>query len=112
MKVTHYEEDGVVVISVDGRLDAEHAEALRNEFLGLITSCRRFVLDLAGMDYLDSTGLGAIVFCLKSSNEYGGSLKLANLGSKPRMIFEITRAYKIFDIYDDLAAAIQAVKAP
>ncbi len=111
MEIKSYERDGVVIIEVNGRLDAEHAEALRTEFLQQITSHRKFVLDLAGMDYLDSTGLGAVVFCLKSSNEYGGCLKLANLGSKPRMIFTITRAYKIFDIYDDLDSAVNAVNA-
>ncbi|MEA4861772.1 MAG: STAS domain-containing protein [Victivallaceae bacterium] len=111
MDLKSYERDGVLVIQIDGRLDAEFAETLRSEFLKQIANHRRFVLDLAGMEYLDSTGLGAIVFCLKSSNEYNGKLALANLGSKPRMIFTITRAYKIFDIYDDLDSAIKAVKA-
>lgn len=111
MELKSFERNGAMVIEINGRLDAEYAEALRSEFLKQIGSYRKFVLDLAGMDYLDSTGLGAIVFCLKSSNEYDGKLVLANLGSKPRMIFTITRAYKIFDIYDDLDSAINAVNA-
>ncbi len=110
MKIGSYEKGPVVVITVAGRLDAEHAELLRNEFLKLVTTHRRFVLDLKEMEYLDSTGLGAIVFCLKSSNEYGGTLKLANLADKARMIFEITRAYRIFDIYDSLDAALEAAE--
>lgn len=111
MNLKSYEQGDVVVIEIDGRLDAEHAEALRNEFLRQITNHRLFVLDLAKMDYLDSTGLGAVVFCLKSSKEYGGSLMLANLCPKPRMIFEITRAYKLFEIFDSLEAAIEASKS-
>ena len=111
MELKTYERDGAEVIEINGRLDAEFAETLRSEFLKLIASHRKFVLDLSGMEYLDSTGLGAIVFCLKSSSEYNGKLVLANLGSKPRMIFTITRASKIFDIYDDLDSALNAVNA-
>lgn len=85
-------------------------EDLRNAFLKLFADHRRFVFDLAGMDYLDSTGLGAIVFCLKSCTEFNGTFKLANLTDKPRMIFEITKAYRIFDIYDSLEEAINAAK--
>ncbi len=109
MEISSYEKSGVIVIVPEGRLDAQFAEALRAEFLKHIATHRRFVLDCHGLDYLDSTGLGVMVFCLKSSNEYGGDLKLACVTESARMILEITRAYKIFDIYDTLDAAIEAL---
>lgn len=108
MDITSRDESGVMVMSIGGRLDAEHAELLKNEFRKLLSPGTRMVMDLEKLDYLDSTGLGALVFCLKNCNERGGKLKLASLGEKPRMIFEITRAYRIFDIYDDLGQAIAA----
>ncbi len=49
-----------------------------------------------------------IVFCLRFSQENGGLLKLANLSTKVRMIFEITRAYRVFDIFDDLGTAVKS----
>ena len=109
MNIATHTQNGIVILEINGRLDAEHAEILKNEFSKLIPANSMFLLDLSGMDYLDSTGLGAIVFCLKSCGEHGGVLKLANLTDKPRIIFEITRAYKIFDIYDNLDAALAAM---
>ncbi|MDD4180732.1 MAG: STAS domain-containing protein [Victivallaceae bacterium] len=108
MEINVYEKSGVMVIELSGRLDAEHAEKLRTEFLKLLEKYRNFAVDCTKMEYLDSTGLGAMVFCMKSSNEYGGALRLANLTPKVQMIFEITRAYRVFDIYDNLDAAVAA----
>lgn len=108
MEINVYERSGVTVIELSGRLDAEHAEKLRSKFLSLLEKHRNFAVDCTKMEYLDSTGLGAMVFCMKSSNEYGGGLRLANLTPKVQMIFEITRAYRVFDIYDSLDAAISA----
>lgn len=110
MDINSYEKDGVAVVEIKGRLAAESVEILRNQFLELFTRHRRFVFDLKEMDNLDSTGLGALVFCLKSCTEFNGTLKLANLADKPRMILEITKAYRIFDIYDSLDEAINAAK--
>lgn len=108
MEINVYDKSKVMVIELSGRLDAEHAETLRSEFLRLLEKYRNFVIDCTKMEYLDSTGLGAMVFCMKSSNEYGGALRLANLTPKVQMIFEITRAYRVFDIYDNLDAAVAA----
>lgn len=110
MEISSYEKDGVAVLEIKGRLVAETVEILRSTFLKLFTDHRRFVFDLSGMENLDSTGLGAIVFCMKSCTEFNGSFKLANLADKPRMILEITKAYRIFDIYDSLDEAIKAAK--
>lgn len=111
MEINSYEKDGVAVVEIKGRLTAETVEQLRSTFLELFTKHRRFVFDLKDMENLDSTGLGAIVFCLKSCSEFNGTFKLANLADKPRMILEITKAYRIFDIYDSLDEAIKAAQA-
>ena len=50
------------------------------------------------------------MFCLKSCTEFNGTLILANLTQRARMIFEITKAYRIFDIYDELDEAIRAAR--
>ena len=50
------------------------------------------------------------MFCLKSCTEFNGTLKLANLAPRAKMIFEITKAFRIFDIYDELDEAIAAAR--
>ncbi len=111
MEVKTRIENHVAIMEIVGRLSAESAESLRTAFLEVFNTNRRFVFDLENLEYLDSTGLGVIVFCLKSCNEFKGTLKLANLKNKPRMIFEITKAHRIFDIYDSVEAAVVASNA-
>lgn len=108
MEIKSRIEGQVAVVEISGRLSAENVDVLRNEFMELFNNHRCFVFDLDKMEYLDSTGLGAIVFCLKTCKEFGGTLKIANLKDKPRIIFEITKAHRIFDIYDNLDMAIAA----
>lgn len=110
MEIRSRVEDEVVVLEIAGRFSAEHAESFRNSFFELFSNHRRFVFDLTKMEYLDSTGLGAMVFCLKTCDEYRGVLKLANLQEKPRVIFEITKAHRIFDIYDSVETAVAACR--
>lgn len=111
MQIKVSDKDAVKVISIVGRFDASNAPNLKNTFRDLTAQDKNFVMDLAGMEYIDSTGLGSIVSCLKSATEKGGDVKLACLQAKPRMIFEITRAYKIFDIFDDLDTAVKSFAA-
>ena len=61
---------------------------------------------MSGIDFIDSSGLGALVMLLKKATEEDKDVKLANLQAKPKILFEITRAYKIFDIFDSLEEAI------
>ena len=108
MQLNSYDKNGITVIGIEGRLDSSCASMLKTKFKELSAKQNNFVLDLSKMDYIDSTGLGAIVSCLKVVSEASGDVKLACLKDKPRMIFEITRAYKIFDIFDDLGAAVES----
>jgi len=108
MQLNSYDKNGITVIQIEGRLDASCASALKIKFKELSAKQNNFVLDLSKMDYIDSSGLGTIVSCLKVVSEASGDVKLACLKDKPRMIFEITRAYKIFDIFDDLDAAVES----
>ncbi len=96
----------VGVIEVYGRLDAYNAPELKTVFEQASEKATNFVLNLAECDFIDSTGLGTIVACLKAASQGGGDVRIACLQDKPRMVFDITRAHKIFDIFDDLDAAI------
>ena len=106
MEIRTYEKDGVRVLDLAGRLDAEQAEYLKDEFRKILLPNSKVVFNLRELTYLDSTGLGAIVFCFKCCDDKSGKLKLANVGDEPRMILDLTCAYRIFDIYDDLDLAI------
>ncbi|MDD4310373.1 MAG: STAS domain-containing protein [Candidatus Cloacimonetes bacterium] len=106
MKVSFKQENNVGIIEINGRLDAYNAPELRAAYDQVADKVTNFVIDMNDCEFIDSTGLGTIVACLKSASQGGGDIHIARLQDKPRMVFDITRAHKIFHIYDDLDAAI------
>lgn len=96
----------VGVIKIVGRVDNTTEAKLKKEFLKFLADYKKFVFDCSELDFIDSSGLGAFLSCLKHATKAKGDLYIANLQSKPRMLFEITRAYKVFDVFDDLDAAV------
>ncbi len=96
----------VAVASPSGRLDALNSRQLRKDFNGCLESSSRIVFDCEQLDFLDSTGLGSLVSCLHKALSAGGDLRLSGLNSKVKMIFELTKAETLFQIYPDADAAV------
>jgi anti-sigma B factor antagonist len=97
----------VLVVDARGRLTlGRETEALRQRLKDVVDSGqRRIVLDLAGVDYIDSAGLGALVAGAASVRRAGGELKLANLTDRIRGLMQITRLSTLFEVYDNLEKA-------
>lgn len=101
------ERDGWTVVSVRGELDVATAPGLRNEIVRLASNgTSKLLLDLSGVEFLDSTGLGVIVGALKRLKGLGGELRLC--GGEPgiRRVFELTGLDKILDLYDTVDTAM------
>lgn len=101
--------NGVGVVTLRGPLTAVQAEGFRNELTGWYANgatCRNVVLDCQHLEFMDSSGLGALIAILKRISEHGGDLLIAGLSKKVRMVFEITRAHRIFRILDTVEEAI------
>ena len=97
----------VVVLPVE-ELDASNAEELKRDIAPLLATNPRLVLDLSRLRFVDSSGLGAFLSCLRKLNAKGGDLKLAGLAKPVRAIFELVRLHRVFDIYDTTAEAVSA----
>ncbi len=97
------------VLVLNGRLDAASAKDLKGRVNRLVKENRvKLVIDMAGVDFIDSTGLGSLVSSLRAVNEEKGDVKVASLQKQVRTVFELTRLHRIFGIYDDVDAAIAA----
>lgn len=110
MKVTSYFKEEIAILTLNGRLDASQTQKLRDEFKQLNKEKHDFIFDFSDLEFIDSTGLGMIITCLKSILENKRRLVIVGMNSKVRMVFEITRAHKIFEIFDDMQAAIDFLK--
>jgi anti-sigma B factor antagonist len=104
----------VLVVDARGRLTlGRETEALRERLKDLVESGqRRIVLDLSGVDYIDSAGLGALVAGAASVRRGGGELKLANLTERVRGLMQITRLSTLFEVYDNLEKARRSFGSP
>lgn len=99
--------EGIAVIALAGEVDVYTSPRVKQEIVNLLNSdTTRMVVDLTGVEYLDSTGLGVLIGGLKRARERDGDLKLICDNVRILRIFEITGLTKIFDIYRSEAEAL------
>jgi anti-sigma B factor antagonist len=93
--------ENATVLKLTGRLDASSSRNVKEIVKELSKSgdCN-LVFDMSGIDFIDSTGLGSLVAALRSVDKKGGEIKIAGLRERVRIVFELTRLHRIFDIFD------------
>jgi anti-sigma B factor antagonist len=102
-----YPEGDWAVVSVAGEVDVYTAPQLRQRLLDLGEQGRhRIVVDMDGVEFLDSTGLGVLVGGLRRVRHHGGALRLVCGQDRIVKIFRITGLDKVFDLYDSVDAAV------
>src|SRR5256885_16349233 len=100
--------EGITVISLGGEVDVYTSPRLKQEILDLLNGgTSKLVVDLTGVEYLDSTGLGVLIGGLKRARERDGDLKLICDNLRILRIFEITGLTKIFDIFRTESEALE-----
>jgi anti-sigma B factor antagonist len=94
------------VLAVKGEVDVYTAPRLREKLVELVSQGRhQIVVDLDGVDFLDSTGLGVLVGGLKRLRSHDGDLELVCTQSRILKVFEITGLTKVFSIHESVDAA-------
>lgn len=98
---------GATIVAPEGDLDLAVADDVRGRLTGLIEAGEvRLVLDLAGVPYVDSSGLGVLVATMKRARAAGGDIKLCALQPDVRSLLEMTRLVKIIDVHPSRAEAV------
>jgi anti-sigma B factor antagonist len=103
-------EPGIEVIAVSGRLVfGREVELLESAVDGVIRKGKaRLVFDLTALDYVDSSGIGAIVKCLTDVKKAGSELRVAGLNPRIRKLFQISGVDQILSVFPTLADAVGA----
>lgn len=97
----------VDVLTLKGRLDAGSTKSIKEKINSLVKKNRAsIVLDMGSVDFIDSSGLGSLVSCLRLVNKMEGDIKIASLQDQVRGIFELTRLHRVFQIFDDSNTAV------
>ena len=101
------EHNGFTVLAVQGEVDVYTAPQLREQLISLVDAGKRnIVVNLEGVEFLDSTGLGVLVGGLKRVRSAGGDLSLVCTQRRILKVLEITGLTKVFSIHDSVDAAV------
>lgn len=100
-----------IVTFSDNIINALSTDEIRNEINKLfINSNTRLIIDLKGVNYIDSSGFGCFLSIMKTARNNYGSLKFANAETRVKELFHILNLHTVFDIYDDLDECIKSFK--
>jgi len=112
MEITVQDFDGVAVANIPvEELDASNAAEFKRDIAPILQLHPRLVLDLSKVRFVDSSGLGAMLSCLRQLSARNGDLKLCGMSTQVRALFELVRMHRIFDIYGTPEEAVRAFAA-
>jgi anti-sigma B factor antagonist len=104
--------DDILIVDCAGRIVfGEESAELRESVKKLIAQSGRIVLNLAGVSYIDSGGLGTLVALYTTARNAGGSIKLANLTERVSDLLQVTKLLTVFEVFDSEKAALESFRA-
>lgn len=106
MKIDYTMNGDITIASIHGRLDGEAPAILRKELPLQLKKTYTMVVDCNELEYMDSGGLGALLACLRIAVAKNGDIRLAALTPKVKMLLELTRADRVFQIFSTVQDAL------
>ncbi len=112
MEIREREVDGIKVLDLNGKVIKGESEALLRDRIQDLAERghRRLIINLGGVPYIDSSGLGELVRCFTSMRRSGGRVGLTNLNRRLIDLLRITKLADIFETYETDAAAVESLK--
>jgi anti-sigma B factor antagonist len=100
--------DVLVIKMPNIHLDAGNAEDFKKSIANVVEDRKKVALDLSGIGFMDSAGLGAVLSAFKKVRANGGQFKVFGLTGEVRSLFDLVRMQRLLDVYPDKEAAISA----
>ena len=110
LEIHSREREGIAILELKGRITVgPEASALRNSVAELTAAgANKLVLEMAGVDYIDSTGLGALVMCATSLRKNGGNVKLVAVNRRNIELLVMTKLATVFELFADEQDAVNS----
>jgi anti-sigma B factor antagonist len=110
LEITQREREGIAVLDLEGRITAGSEAAVFRERVEALQAGGKtsVILNMAAVDYVDSTGLGALVMLATRLRKTGGNMKLLNVNRRNIELLVMTKLSTIFEIFDDEQDAVNS----
>jgi anti-sigma B factor antagonist len=110
LQATHRDAGKVTVVDLSGRIVLGDGSALLRKTIRALLADQRnnILLNLADVDYIDSSGIGELVSAFTAVKNQSGEMKLLHLTKKVRDLLQITKLYTVFDVYTDEGTAVRS----
>lgn len=109
MTLSVHESGGVAFVQIPGEvLDAGNAKGFKKSMEPIVQQHHAIALDLRQLQFVDSSGLGAILTSLRKSADRGGDVRIFGLTKPVRALFELVRLHRIFQIFNDEAEVLKS----
>ena len=109
LEIRESSREGVVILSLKGRLTVGEASAVREKVSAVAAAGSvNVVLNLEHVEYIDSTGLGALVICFTSLKKAGGALKLVNPNKRNLELLLVTQLHTVFEVFNEVQDAVDS----
>jgi anti-sigma B factor antagonist len=110
LQISEAERNDVTVVTLTGEITLDDGDLAFGRYVSqmIADGKRRIVVDLAGVTYIDSAGVGMMVDRSKRVSEQGGSMRLARLTARSHHLLAMLKLKFVFEIYDDVDAAVKS----
>ena len=112
LTLTTRQGEGCLIVEAFGRFVAGEPSTQLRDLVKRLTAegARSFVFNLAGVSYMDSSGLGLLLSIYATIRAQGGDVKLANIGDRVKDLLRMTKLTEVFQIFEDENLALAAAK--
>ena len=106
MEIKFDEFNDWVVVSLNGKLNIHSAQEFKFGIKQYLSTKKRILLDFKNVANIDSVGIGCLLYCQQIIHNCDGQLRISGLNEQIKVIFQVTRGYEIFEIYEDSEVAM------
>ena len=112
LRATYREAGGITVVDLGGRITLGEGSALLRKTIRELLEERRnlILLNLADVDYIDSSGIGELVSAYMGVKNRGGTLKLLQLTKKVHDLLQLTKLFTVFEVFSDESRALRSYR--
>jgi anti-sigma B factor antagonist len=112
LQITTRKFDRVIVVDPVGKLTLSDSRTQLRDLIHVLsnTGHKKFLLNLAGVDYVDSDGMGELVRCYSVVRQRGGEMKLVHVNKRVADLLQITRLNTLFEVYSEEQIALRALQ--